>query len=207
MKIDLRKVIADFDVRERASVITIVILVWLALNLAFTFLVNVPRAGRLTALEDEVNSMQALIAGRRGDVERLKPHHTRVVEGNTDLDKFFEEVLSTKGKRLIGFQKEIRDIARKFNINMDAISYPRESMPKDKVTKLSAVMPLTGSYENLRSFIRTIEASENFIAIESVQLANSKEGGVILSLNITLSTWFVDPDLKEESRPVRARRS
>ena len=114
--------------------------------------------------------------------------------------------LSTKEKRLISFQREIREIAKKFNINLESISYPRETYPKDKVTKLSAVMPLTGSYENLRSFIDTIEKSENFIVIEAIQLTNSREGGVILNLNIMLSTYFVDEDIQDKQPVVRAKR-
>ncbi len=201
----LRRAFADFDVRERAGVLTAVILVWLALNLVFAFVVNVPRASRVASLDEQVAQIAAQTASKARDVDKLRPQHLRVVEGNTSLDHFYDDVLATKEKRLISFQREIRQIAKKYNINLESISYPRESYPKDKVTKLSAVMPLTGSYENLRSFIDTIEKSENFIVIEAIQLTNAREGGVILSLNIMLSTYFVDEDIPEKAT-VRAKR-
>jgi Tfp pilus assembly protein PilO len=197
----MKKFLAEFDVREKAGPIAAVILVWLAINLGFAFLVNLPRAREVSALDEQVGHVAGLTKNREDDVARLRQHHDRVMEGNTSLDKFYEDVLSTKNERLIGFQRELREIAKKFNINMETITYPRETYPKDKVTKFSAVMPLTGSYENLREFIDTIEKSENFIVIESIQLASSKEGGVILSLAISVATYFVDPDMQEPTAP------
>ena len=196
----------DFDVREKAPAIAVIIVLWLGANLAFAFLVNVPRAAAAAGLEEQTLQVEAQTASRTSEVERLRQHHRRVLEGSDNLNQFYSEVLSTKSERFISFQREVRDIAGKYNINVDAISYPREAFPKDKVTKLSAVMPLAGSYESLREFIHTIEKSPSFIVIESIQLANSTEGGVILGLNITLSTYFVDPDLQEET-PQRARRA
>lgn len=194
----------DFDVREKAPAIAVIIVLWLGANLAFAFLVNVPRAAAAAGLEEQALQVEAQTASRASEVERLRGHHRRVLEGSDNLNQFLSEVLSTKSERFISFQREVRDIAAKYNINVDAISYPRESFPKDKVTKLGAVMPLTGLYESLREFIHTIEKSPSFIVIESIQLANSKEGGVILGLNITLSTYFLDPDLQEDTpQPVR----
>ena len=194
----MKKYLADFDVREKSATIAVVILVWLGINLAFAFLVNVPRAQQQSTLDQAVHHAAGLLGSKMDDVARLREHYTRVMEGRSNLDKFYADVLSTKNERLISFQKEIRDIAGKFHISLESISYPREEFTKDKVAKFGATMPLTGSYENLREFIDTIEKSENFIVIESIQLANSKEGGVILSLNIMLSTYFVDPEIREQ---------
>jgi Tfp pilus assembly protein PilO len=195
----MKQFVAEFDIRARTPVLTVAVLAWLALNLALAFLVNGPRARRVTQLEEAVAQRAGMLSARADDVARLRDHHDRVLAGRTSLDEFYNDVLSTKQERLITFQKEIREIARKFNINMDTIAYPRESYPKDKVMKFSAQMPLTGSYENLRQFVDTVERSQNFIVIDSVQLASSKEGGVILQLIIQLSTFFVDEDVIDES--------
>jgi Tfp pilus assembly protein PilO len=193
----MKKFMADFDVREKAAVIAGVIVVLLGLNVAFWFLVNVPRSSRVIDLEQAVGRASAQLAIKEKDVASLREHYTRVMEGRASLDRFYADVLSTKQERLISFQKEIRDIANKFHINLETITYPREEYPKDKVTKFTATMPLTGSYEGLREFIDTVEKSDNFIVIEGIQLANSKEGGVVLSMSIQLSTYFVDPDIRE----------
>jgi len=203
---NLRRFLAQFDVREKAGVITAIILVWLGLNLAFAFTVNLPRGRRVAELETSVNETASALARKQQEVEKLRAHFERVVGGRASLDKFYSDVLSTKQNRLISFQREIRTIADQFKINLDTISYPRETFPKDKVTKFSATMPLSGSYENLREFIDTIEHSQNFIVIEGIQLANSKEGGVILGLSIQLSTFFVDPDIRESDQAGKGKR-
>ena len=192
-----RRFLAQFDVREKAGVITAVILAWLGLNMGFAFTVNLPRGQRVTELDAALADTSSALARKQQEVEKLRENFERVVGGRASLDKFYSDVLSTKQNRLISFQREVRGIADQFNINVETISYPRETYPKDKVTKFSATMPLTGSYENLREFIDTVEHSENFIVIEAIQLANSKEGGVILGLSIQLSTFFVDPDIQD----------
>ena len=193
----MKRFAAEFDVREKAPLIAGIILGLLGINMIFAFLVNVPRARRTAALDDAVAQASQVLVSKQEDVARLREHYSRVMEGRQNLDKFYSDILSTKQLRLISFQKEIRDIAKKFNINVETITYPREVYPKDKVARFSATMPLSGSYENLREFIDTIEKSDNFIVIDAIQLTNSKEGGVILSLSIQLSTYFVDPDIKE----------
>lgn len=201
-----RRFLTQFDVREKAGVITAIILVWLGLNLAFAFTVNLPRGRRVAELDAAVGDTSSALARKQQEVERLREHFERVVGGRASLDKFYADVLSTKQNRLISFQREIRGIADQFKINVDTITYPRETYPKDKVTRFSATMPLTGSYENLREFIDTIEHSENFIVIDGIQLANSKEGGVILGLSIQLSTFFVDPDIEDQDLTGKGRR-
>ncbi|HEY3175312.1 MAG TPA: type 4a pilus biogenesis protein PilO [Candidatus Polarisedimenticolia bacterium] len=201
-----RKYLADFDVREKAGPITVLILVWLGLNLAFAFVVNVPRGRRVTSLDEAVAEAGSALSRKEQEVGRLRDHFNRVIEGRASLDRFYGEVLSTKRERLISFQREIREIARQFNISVETITYPRESYPKDKVTKFSATMPLTGSYENLRQFIDTIERNPNFIVVEQIELTNSKEGGIILSLAIQLSTYFLDPDQSDQELAGGGRR-
>ena len=201
-----RRFLAQFDVREKAGVITAVILAWLGLNMGFAFTVNLPRGQRVTELDAALGDTSSALARKQQEVEKLRENFERVVGGRASLDKFYADVLSTKQNRLISFQREVRGIANQFNINVETISYPRETYPKDKVTKFSATMPLTGSYENLREFIDTVEHSENFIVIEAIQLANSKEGGVILGLSIQLSTYFVDPDIQDQDLTGKGKR-
>jgi len=57
-------------------------------------------------------------------------------------------------------------------------------------------VPLEGGYHNLRGFIQAVESSSQFLVIERVVLVRSKEGGVLLQLNITLATYFDAPELR-----------
>jgi len=184
-----------FDIRERAGIFVAIILVLLVVNAAFAFLVNLPRAEQANSLRAQVESFDERLGKRREKVAALRSDFDRVVGGNHSLQTFFDDVLSTKRLRMMAIQKEIRDIAKKFNISPENISYARQLYEKDRIVKFSAVLPLNGPYESLRAFISAIERSENFIIIESVALTDSKEGGVILGLNIAVATFFFDPDV------------
>jgi Tfp pilus assembly protein PilO len=205
----MKKLMAEFDVREKSPIIIGIILAWLGLNLAFTFVINVPRAREAAMLEEEAARLSGLVTSRQKEIERLRGERDRVVGGSDQLQTFYQDVLSTKGERMIAFQREIRDIAQKFRIDLKSINYAAEAAPtKDKIARFAAAMPLTGSYEGLREFIETIEKSSQFIIINSVELSNSKEGGVILGLSISLSTYFLDPELPDRDQqgtPARGR--
>lgn len=193
-----------FDVREKAGLLSIIVVVWLAINLVVALLVNAPRALMVTSRDEQSARLAAQVGQQNRDVSKLREEYARITSGNSGIQNFYDVVLSTKQQRLINFQKELRDIAKQFNINYDSVSYPREYFPKEKVAKFGAVMPMNGSYANLREFVERIEASQNFIVIEQIQLANSKEGGVILSLGINLATYFVDPEIPEPTTPGQA---
>jgi Tfp pilus assembly protein PilO len=198
----MKKLMAEFDVREKSPIIIGIILAWLGLNLAFTFVMNVPRGREAAALEEEAARLSGLVTSRQKEIERLRGERDRVVGGSGELQKFYQDVLSTKAERMIAFQKEIRAIAQQFRIDLKSINYAAEAAPtKDKIARFGAAMPLTGSYEGLRQFIETIEKSQQFIIINSVELSNSKEGGVILGLSITLSTYFLDPEMPDRDQP------
>jgi len=184
-----------FDIREKAGIVIAILAVGLCGNLAFAFMVNYPRSEQARTLRQQVESFEDRLGRRRDKVESLRADYNRVVGGDRSLHTFYDEVLSTKRQRMLAIQKEIRDIAKKFNISPESIAYARASNKNDPIVKFSANIPLNGPYESLRAFISAVERSENFLIIESVTLTDSREGGVILSLNIVVSTYFFDPDV------------
>ena len=188
--------IRALDIREKAPLLAAVLLVGLAANAVVAFLVNLPRSEKAASLRAADSEFHETLVRRRQKVEGLRREYERIVGGRRSLETFYDEVLSTKRQRMVAVQKEIRDIAAKFNINPETITYSRDIFKKDPIVKFSAVLPLTGSYENLRAFINAVENSENFLIIEGINLTDSKEGGVILSLNITIATYFFDKDVE-----------
>ena len=190
------RAIRAFDIREKAPLLIAILLVLLAGNLGAAFLLNLPRSERAASLREAAHDLQQRLLQRRGQVERFRTEYDRVMGGQKSLRTFYDEVLSTKRQRMTPLLKEVREIAARFNIKPESISYSHDIFDRDRIVKFGAVMPINGSYENLRAFIDAIENSENFLIIEAVNLTDSKEGGVILSLNIALATYFSDPDVK-----------
>lgn len=189
------------DVRERAGIILVILLVWLGLLVAVTLMVNLPRSEKLASLQEAHREFERNLIERERRVERLRTEYERVMDGRRTLETFYDVVLSTKAERMTTVQREVRQIAARFNMSPETISFQRDVFEEDQIVKWSVVLPLDGSYENLRAFINAVENSENFLTIEAIGLTDSKEGGVILSLNVTLATYFYDPDIQVKERP------
>ena len=87
-----------------------------------------------------------------------------------------------------------------FSIDLESVSFASEPLYKEDLDRLVMVVPLEGGYTNLRKFLQAVEESDKFLLVERVALAEGREGGVMLQLNITLATYF---DLPEELRQRR----
>jgi exopolyphosphatase/pppGpp-phosphohydrolase len=62
--------------------------------------------------------------------------------------------------------------------------------PSPVLTRLEITMVLRGEYDSVRQFIRDVEASDEFIAIDHVSLVEGSEPGSPLVLTVVLSTYF-----------------
>ena len=111
-------------------------------------------------------------------------------------------MLADKAERMVAIQRELRRIAIRHRIDPKKISYNSPVRWRTRPTwcEFGASFPLLGGYQALRSFIRDIEHSENFLIIEAVDLTKSRDGGALLSLEIQVSTMFRDPDREAEEK-------
>jgi hypothetical protein len=62
--------------------------------------------------------------------------------------------------------------------------------PSPVLTRLEITMVLRGEYDSVRQFIRDVEASDEFIAIDNVSLVEGSEPGSPLVLTVVLSTYY-----------------
>ena len=185
------------DLREIRPMTLIVLVAGLGINLAALFLLNVPQADRLRRSGEQLGKLSQQLTGRRGEVAEMYRAMAWIENQDRSLKVFFEQVLSGKAERMVAIQRELREIASRHGINPSSIGYSHK--PADEGTNLvrfSASFPLMGNYEALRSFIRDIEHSKNFLVIDGIDLTNSREGGVRLALMIQVSTIFRDPDYR-----------
>jgi len=191
---------SGFDIRHKTPLLVAVAAAWFAAALGFALLINLPRTEQAASMKESLDAFEAMAASRGKKVGLLRGEFDRVLDGERSLETFYRDVLSTKQERMTPVQRELRSIASKFGIKPESISYAKEIFEEDRIVRFSASLPLNGSYESLRAFIDAIENSANFITIQSIQLADSKEGGVILSLNINVATYFFDPDVEPKKR-------
>ena len=155
---------------------------------------NRPRFEELKQREEEAEKLEAFLAGLN--------------RAEADLQRLRDEVLSTKDERMVDVQAELAELAQEFNIQASTNDFDNEVLYDEELERFVIVLPLEGGYSNLRKFLRAVEGSDNFLVVERVALAKGKQGGVMLSLDISLATYFNAPEellLKGHGRRPRRR--
>jgi len=192
-----------FDIRQAGRPIQIVLALWLLLALAFFFVFARPKVREYNALQRDAAPKLEALEQQRLATENREHFLVALKQAENDLETLRDDVLSTREQRMVEVQAELDDLASAFRIDLDSVSFDNEILPEEELDRQVMVVPLEGTYTNLRNFLQAVESSEKFLIVERVALAEGKEGGVQLQLNITLATYF---DAPEEVRRQRRER-
>src|SRR5262245_26349902 len=169
----------------------------LLLNAAFYALAVHPRIRDYRDLSGAKQKFATELASAEMTHKTLTAYVDHLTETKTNSADFFGRVLRTKQENLIKVQKELYDIGQEFKINPDTVSFSTEELAEDGLEKFNVSVVLEGDYGDLRKFIARVENSEVFLVIDSVTLQGTKEGGLLLQMNIVVSTYFDAPWLKD----------
>ncbi len=201
---EVKKRKRQFDIRTESGTIIVILMVLFVLNLIFFLFFTRPAVSRYRNLSAENMPALKALEQKEKETEIIEKRFKRITQTEDNIEEFFKLILSTKDEKMIAIQLEVVDIATQFKINPETVKYSNEELEKEGVERFSISIPLTGTYANLRNFINKIENSRNFLIVDRVFLSTAKEGGLILQLNIQLSTFFNAPYL-QELRRVRKR--
>jgi len=141
-----------------------------------------------------VASEQERLARIQSDVTGLERLTSKLACTRSDVERVFDETLSSKEKRLTAIQRELRLLAKERNLDPDLISYSAATVRQTDLVKLSIAFPLEGPYETLEGFIASVEESKNFLIVEDVSMQESQ--GKTLRLAISLVTYFQAPRME-----------
>lgn len=181
---------ASWDIRQMSRELLVVFAVLLALNGAFYLFLLRPRLAEYHTLSEENKDGTDALDRREEQVRKREAYVQGLEQAKTDLERLRNDVLSTRDQRMIEVQQELADLAQQFNIDMEEVTYANEILEDEGIERFAMTVPLEGGYANLRKFLHAVENSEEFLVIERVALAEGDEGGVVLSLTITLATYF-----------------
>ncbi|MFQ5768520.1 MAG: type 4a pilus biogenesis protein PilO [Acidobacteriota bacterium] len=166
----------------------------LAANVLVMLLINHPRLAQARNADSTTVQLAARVKHAEARVEELKAKVDELQKNREALEKFFEEDLSTKKKRLVGIQREIYRIASTFQVEASQLKFNHEYVKDSNLVRLTVNIPLSGGYNNLRQFIHHVETSKLFLIIKSIQLQKGEQGGVLLNLNVQLASYFTEGD-------------
>ncbi|MFQ5876539.1 MAG: GspMb/PilO family protein [Acidobacteriota bacterium] len=184
----------NFDLRRELPWLAGALGLLLLANLGFYLLLNLPRLRALGSLRSERDRARASL---RVVQERIDAMHELIEAYDREvirLDDFYASRLGTQASRMTAIQREIRAIAGQFRIDPESIDYSPAEVEGTDLTRFQITIPLVGGYPNLRQFLHRIESSKHLLAVDSVELTGSREGGAMLSLTIRITTYFRSPE-------------
>jgi Tfp pilus assembly protein PilO len=186
------------DAQEDGRRVAVSLGVVAAVNLLVFLFLTQPlyRLSRVNLAEWE--DMDLTMEQRRRSVGRLQERTEQLEQQRLNLIQFYDSILSEKTSRMTAIQREIRNLAGQFQVDPENISYSPTYEEKADLVRFDVSFPLRGSYENLRQFVHRVEISDHFLILDDITLTDAREGGVVLSLNVRMHTFFKDRDFKSE---------
>jgi Tfp pilus assembly protein PilO len=194
------------DIRQASRPILLVLLAWLLLSLGFFLFWTRPKVQAYRALMRDSEPQRTALDERRRTVERNETFLAALQKAENDLLYLRREVLSTRKERLVDVQRELAKLCRDFHIALDSVTFSNDLLEDEEVDRMAMVVPLEGGYDSLREFLHAVENSAKFLLVEQVALGEGKQGGVILQLDITLTTYFDLPPEMKSKKPTRRTR-
>ena len=168
--------------------------------LAIALLVNVlvyalfvyPLAQRVANVEQRNQAAGQSLTAAQTEFGQANGTLTGKDRASTELATFYKDVLPTDlsaARRLT--QLRLRQLARQSDLRFTRDRYEEVEVRNSTLRRLRITMVLTGSYEDMRTFIYELETSEEFVIIDNVELsASTTQNAGEQVVTLEMSTYF-----------------
>jgi Tfp pilus assembly protein PilO len=182
--------------REKRMVF-VPLVVALLVNVVLAVAVVLPLSRRVAGAEDR--EARAVAALRIAESDRATQSATlqNKERAEKDLGRFYSSILpanmiEARRQTYVRLARLASDADLQSQRRIEELQVPRGrgTGPGPVLTRLEITMVLRGEYDSVRQFIRDVEASDEFITIDHVSLAEGTEPGSPLVLTVVLSTYF-----------------
>jgi Tfp pilus assembly protein PilO len=170
----------------------------LAANIGVLLLAVLPFQGSMASLEAEESVALADLALARRLSTQAKGAVASRQQADVQLKEFYGAVLPKDFPTALKTTTAwLQQAAADAGLSFRSSRFEPEEVDESQLSRASATMILQGRYAEIRRFLHAVETAEEFIVIESVELAQSDTtqlgGDTTLSVEIVASTYFVTP--------------
>jgi hypothetical protein len=181
-------------VERRTVVIPVAVL--LAINVVVLIAVVLPLQQSVASAQEEVYASSMALTAAKAEEKRAEHAAAQGTQADRDLRQFYAEILPVDFIRARdGVQFWVASTARSLGLQHTGIETSRPTEVRDsRLRRVTAKFTLRGDYNNIRRFIYAVEAAEEFLIIERVQLAQpgvQQPTSTILEVDLDLATYFV----------------
>lgn len=126
----------------------------------------------------------------RAQRERAQAIVEQVRASEEGLADFYGRRLSSESEALTRVLAEIKDLCARAGIPPSSLSYERETLEGQDVSRRTVTFSVDGSYAQLRQLINFIELSDSFLILDRVALRGNDVEASPLRISLSLSTLF-----------------
>jgi Tfp pilus assembly protein PilO len=163
----------------------------LLVNAALFAAVVYPLSMKVAAGEQSAQTATLALTAARKDYESARDTATGKVAADTELKKFYGDVLppdQSAARRIIDLK--IQQLAKKANVNYQSATNDPSPQHDSTLGKLSTTATLSGQYRDIRHFLYEIETAPEFLIIEMVTLSQGAETSTVLNVTVKVSTYY-----------------
>jgi len=169
-------------------------LVLAAANAIAYFAYTRPRTDFERDIATRAVSLREEVAAERARVERVRQRAHALETNAGDVGRFYESV--GRKDSVLAVQEDIVGLGRQLGLSIGARAYSNDAVKGGKgLSRFRIVMPVSGSYRQVATFLHRLESMRHFVTVDQVALREeAAAGGRATNLNITLSVYFLDDE-------------
>lgn len=144
-----------------------------------------------TRLENRSTQLRELRQSRREIEGFLEKARTQ----SDSAGILYRDHFSTEDQRFTRLLREVRDLAGRSGLQPTAFNYPETQVEEHGLVRRNVDFGVTGTYDQLRTFINFLELTDQFLSLESVDLGGgAAERNPELRIRLSLATYFVEDE-------------
>ncbi len=192
-----------FDTWRRHLWLWVLPLGFCLLNLLAVTFYHSAFAGQVERLEKRYQAETDKLAKSRDEIQVIEDFLSRVESHEARVEGLHREHFETEERRFTRAIREVKKLARQAGLRPASLSYPRKNLGSHELVQRNMNFAVSGTYDQLRSFINFLELTEHFFILNSVALGESGEDqrNPTLSIKLSISTIFTTREIEplEES--------
>ncbi|MCP4656263.1 MAG: hypothetical protein GY856_12695 [bacterium] len=187
-----------FEVWRRRLWLWGIPLVFCMLNLIGVACYQLAFAGKVRGLQGRFESASHDLAALRNEHLETEKFLARVETNRENIALLHSEHFSTEAERFTRVVQQVKRLAREAGLNPTSFSYPEDEIEEWDLSKREIVFQVQGTYDQLRTFINSLELTDQFLILEKVALneTGAHKSNPTLGISLTISTVFVTPEKK-----------
>jgi Tfp pilus assembly protein PilO len=163
-------------------------------NLLFFLILYSPARSEYLQLRDSIERQRAEILFRHREVIRLEQISEQLKTSDEDRRELFTSRFVRREIAFSSTPNELEHLANAAGVRKSVVNYSMAEVPQYGLHSLKIKMPVAGTYANISTFIKSLETSETFFIIDSIDVRNAADsasgGAGRIALSLSLETFL-----------------